>query len=232
MGIGRKIHNFLHPALGKVLMLHRVVEPIGFSPKPPYLEVAKDFFEEVIETFQEVGAEFIGVDQVADRIRSKTKSFFMCVTFDDGYLDTFTYAYPVLKERQIPFCVYLTRDFYQGKAKPHWNPWVEMMGEEQLLALASDPLCTIGAHTCSHPHLSQLSEEDQRREIADCKADLERLIGKTVHHFAYPYGDYNDITLRIVRELGFETGVTTSGRPVRNDSKLLELDRVSFIQKN
>ena len=231
MDIVRKIHNFLHPPLGKVFMLHRVMEPVGFKPKPPYLEVGKDFLAEVMDAFKEMGVDFIGIDQVAERIRSKKSPYFICVTFDDGYLDTYTRAYPVLKERQIPFCVYMTRNFYQGKAKPHWNPSVEMMGEEQMLEMAADPLCTIGVHTCSHPHLSQLVEEEQRREIADCKADLERLVGRPVRHFAYPYGDYNDITLRIVRELGFETAVTTSGRQVRNDAQMLELDRVSFIQK-
>ena len=231
MDIVRKIHNFLHPPLGKVLMLHRVVEPIGFSPKPPYLEVGKDFLVEVMDALKEMEVDFIGIDQVAERIHSKKSHYFVCVTFDDGYLDTYTRAYPVLKERQIPFCVYMTRNFYQGNAKPHWNPGVEMMGEEQLLEIASDPLCTIGAHTCSHPHLSQLNEEEQRCEIADCKSDLERLIGKPVRHFAYPYGDYNEKTIEIVRELGFKTAVTTSGRQVRNDASLLELDRVNFTEK-
>ncbi len=43
---------------------------------------------------------------------------------------------------------------------------------------------------------------------------------------AYPHGSYNDDTLMIVSELGFETAVTTSGRYVRGDTKLLELDRI------
>ena len=156
---------------------------------------------------------------------------FVCITFDDGYLDTCTLAYPVLKERQIPFCVYMTSEFYQGKKKPHWNPEVKMMGDEQLVALASDTLCTIGVHTCSHPHLSRLTVGEQRQEIADCKTDLERLIGYPVKHLAYPYGDYNKDTLKMVREMGFETATTTSGCPVRGDTHLLELDRVTLIEK-
>ena len=105
-----------------------------------------------------------------------------------------------------------------------------MMGVDQLLELGSDLLCTIGVHTCSHPHLSQLVVEEQWREMADCKADLERLLGKSMLHMAYPYGDYNQATIQIARDLGFETAVTTSGRQVRNDVSLLELDRVTFMQ--
>lgn len=230
MGISRKIHNLLHPALGQVLMLHRVVERIGPQPEAPRLEVTAPFFAQSLDTLIKQDVDFIAMDQVADRLQSRNRKPFVCITFDDGYLDTFTLAYPILKERQIPFCVYMTRDFYRGTAKPHWNPEAEMMGVRQIKELGSDPLCTIGAHTCSHPHLGKLSKEEQGREIEACKADLELLLDKPVRHLAYPYGDYNQETLQIVRQLGFETAVTTSGRSVRNDAKLLELDRVSFIQ--
>ena len=231
MNIGRKIHNLLHPALGQVLMLHRVVERIGPQPEAPRLEVTLGFFEKTLDAFLQKGVVFIGIDQVAERIKTKNQKHFVCLTFDDGYLDTYTHAYPVLKERQIPFCVYMTRDFFQGTAKPHWNPGAEMMDRGQLVAMASDSLCTIGVHTCSHPHLSRLTVEEQRHEIADCKADIERLIGHPVRHLAYPYGDYNEETLTMVRAMGFETAVTVSGRPVRDDARLFELDRVSLIER-
>lgn len=230
MGLARKIHNLFHPALGKVLMLHRVVERIGPQPEAPRLEVTVGFLAQTLDTLQKQGVDFITMDQVADRFQSRNRKPFVCITFDDGYLDTFTMAYPILKERQIPFCVYMTRDFYRGTARPHWNPKAEMMGVDQLLALGADPLCTIGVHTCSHPHLSDLSEEEQRREIEGCKADLEQLLRRPVSHLAYPYGYYNSETLQIVRQLGFATAVTTSGRSVRNDAQMLELDRVSFMQ--
>ena len=194
------------------------------------MEVTGASFAEALDAMRSEGVEFIGIDQVAERIKTGNRKPFVCVTFDDGYLDTMTLAYPVLKERQIPFCVYMTRDFYRGNTKPHWNPEAPMMGIDQLVELSSDSLCTIGVHTCTHPHLSRLSSEEQRQEITDCKVDLEQLLNEPVLHLAYPYGDYNQDTLRIVRDLGFETAVTTSGRQVRNDSKLLELDRVTFMQ--
>lgn len=228
MEIVRKFHNLFHPVLGQVLMLHRVVEHLGPQPEALRLEVTLDYLVNYLDALRAKGADFIGIDQVAERLKSKDRSRFVCVTFDDGYLDTYTLAYPVLKERQIPFCVYMTRAFYRGEAKPHWNPAVEMMNVEQLVALSKDPLCTIGAHTCSHPHLRQCTVAGQWHEMEDGKDDLERIIGKSVRHFAYPYGDYNQETLRIALEIGFRTAVTTSGRPVRSDAQLLELDRVTF----
>lgn len=220
----RKIHNLAHPKMGYIWMLHCVAS----HPSDDYLVVTAKYLEKTIDNDLRSGYEAVSLDEAKRRISKKEKSRFVCYTFDDGYLDTFTLAYPIFKARQIPFCVYMTRDFYQKKATPHWNPKAEMMGVEQLLALASDPLCTIGAHTCSHPHLSSLSVEEQRCEINDCKTDLECLLRKPVRHFAYPYGDYDKQTLLIVKELGFETAVTTSGRPLRNDARMLELDRVTL----
>lgn len=230
MGLGRKLHNLLHPAIGRVLMLHRVVEHIGSQPEARVLEVTRDFFAKSLDALQKEGVDFITIDQVAKQLKEKKHKPFVCITFDDGYLDTYLLAYPILKERKIPFCAYMTRDFYLCQAKPHWNPNVEMMGVDQLLELSTDSLCTIGVHTCTHPHLSGLSYEEQLREIEMCKVDLERLLGKTVCHLAYPYGDYNLDSLRIVRDLGFKTAVTTSGRPVRDDVRMFEIDRVTFVQ--
>ena len=230
MGLIRKIHNLFHPAMGKVLMLHRIVEHIGPQPEAKRLEVTADYFEKSLDSMLTQGVDFVCVDQIVERLKYGNKTSFVCLTFDDGYLDNYTLAYPILKERQIPFCVYMTRDFYRGVLKPQWNPTVEMMDVNRLLELSSDTLCTIGVHTCTHPHLSGLSVEGQCREINECKTDLEQLIGKSVRHMAYPHGDYNQETLRIVRDLGFETAVTTSGCQVRDDASLLELDRVFFLQ--
>ena len=212
MDIGRKIHNFLHPKLGKILMLHSVSSPA--------------FVESLVNQCRGEGFEIVSIDEAVTRLKSGCRKRFACFTFDDGYLDTFTIAYPTLVKLNVPFCVYMTRDFYHGTSRPLWDDTAKMMSAKQLKEMSENPLCTIGVHTCTHPHLSQLGFEAQRKEIAECKRDLENLLGKEIRHMAYPHGDYNDETVKIVSELGFETAMTTSGRHVRNDSKLLELDRV------
>lgn len=209
--IARKLHNLLHPKLGKILMLHSVNSP--------------EYLESLVEQCRRDGYEAVSLDEAVERLRNRGKRF-ACFTFDDGYLDTYTIAYPTMVKLGIPFCVYMTRDFYRGTAQPAWDTEAKMMNVEQLQEMSGNPLCTIGVHTCSHPHLSTLSADDQRCEIAECKADLEKLMGKEVRHLAYPHGDYNRTKVEIVSELGIVTAVTTSGRHVRSDSKLLELDRV------
>lgn len=210
--ITRKIHNIIHPKLGRIYMLHSIN--------------STEYLEKLVEQCRKEGFEPISMDEAVERLKNHKRQKFACFTFDDGYLDTYTLAYPILQKLEVPFCIYMTRDFYRGMTRPQWDEDAQMMNAEQLKAISKNPLCTIGVHTCTHPHLSTLTAEEQRKEIADCKTDLNELLGIDMRHLAYPHGDYNQTTVEIAVELGFHTAVTTSGRHVRNDSKPLELDRV------
>ncbi|MBR1783967.1 MAG: polysaccharide deacetylase family protein [Bacteroidales bacterium] len=219
----RRIHNLLFPKVGEIWMLHGVVGAAG-DTVAGRLEVDLDRVTRKIDALLQMGMCFCSIGDVPGRV--STRQSFVSVTFDDGYLDTYTLAYPALKARNIPFCVYATRDFYMGMAWPQWSPSAKMMSSSQLKELSLDPLCTIGVHTCTHPHLDMLPAETQRQELAVCKQDLEQLIGREVVHMAYPHGDYNQITVGLCRELGFVTAVAANGRTVRTDSRPLELERV------
>jgi peptidoglycan/xylan/chitin deacetylase (PgdA/CDA1 family) len=83
---------------------------------------------------------------------------------------------------------------------------------DDLRALAADPLCTIGAHTLTHPLLGTQDETTARREMAQSKAILEDKLQLPVRHIAYPVGDALAAGARefaLAQELGFETGATT-----------------------
>lgn len=78
--------------------------------------------------------------------------------------------------------------------------------------LAQHPLCTIGAHTVSHPMLAKHAEPDVRRELGEGRRRIEEEIGLPVRHLAYPVGDPTSAGARefaIAAELGFSSAVTT-----------------------
>lgn len=83
------------------------------------------------------------------------------------------------------------------------------LSPEELRDLAASPLVEIGAHGMTHARLSQLSLEEQRREICQSRAWLEDFLGRPVAHFAYPYGTtecYGEETKAILRGQGL-TGI-------------------------
>jgi len=84
---------------------------------------------------------------------------------------------------------------------------------EELQRLAASPLIEIGAHTMTHPTLALAPVDDQQREIAEGRAALERVLGKRVTAFAYPYGnvfeDYTSETVTLVRDARFDLAFST-----------------------
>jgi len=81
------------------------------------------------------------------------------------------------------------------------------VSEDELLSLAGGPV-EIGGHTVSHPSLPALPEASRREEIATGRERLESLLGRPITTFAYPYGDYDVATVRLVRTAGFRLACT------------------------
>ena len=232
--IKRKIYNALHPKIGEVWMLHRVVEHRSEKPEQHVLEVTPDFLEQKILKYQQKGYRFVSINELPSLITAHYSPFtprFVCITFDDGYRDNYTVAYPLLKSLGVPFTIYVTTGFIDNKQPMWWYPGQSLaLDLDELCILAEDPLCTIGAHTVNHPHLSQLPIDAQLNEIQTSQHQLQAILNRPIAHFSYPHGDYNDQTLNICRQIGFHTAVTTNGRTVRTNYQPLQLDRINIVQ--
>ncbi|MEK8015404.1 MAG: polysaccharide deacetylase family protein [Candidatus Parabeggiatoa sp.] len=77
---------------------------------------------------------------------------------------------------------------------------------EEVIKLAADGLVEVGAHTVTHPVLSQFPLAVQQDEIQRSKKHLEDILNRTVTSFSYPYGSratYTAQTISLVREAGF-----------------------------
>ena len=225
-----KLHNLTHPMLGRILMLHRVVEHRSEDTNRE-LEVTPQYLEQTIEKYRYQGCRFVSIEEACNIINAGKHPCqpFVCLTFDDGYRDNFDLAYPLLKKLDIPFVVYVTTGFADDTASMWWYGKTEAMNWEQIKALDNDPLCTIGAHTVSHPRLSTLAEEETRKEIVDSKRRLEEMLGHSVNHFSYPHGDYNTTTLQVVNEAGFTSALKAWGGNIRKgDVNLWELPRIEL----
>lgn len=93
---------------------------------------------------------------------------------------------------------------------------------EQLLSRGFE----IGAHTRRHPALGYHPEAVQREEVLQGIRQLEAAIGRPVTSFAYPHGDFNELTLPLLREGGIRAACTVTHGPARPGADLLQLPRV------
>lgn len=113
----------LFPFDGQILMFHRVCPRNGAAriPDNELLEVSPEFLERVIAFYKNLRYDFISLDQMLERFKNPgDRKKFVVFTFDDGYEDNYTLAYPIFKKHAIPFTLYLSTDFPDGKAVLWW----------------------------------------------------------------------------------------------------------------
>ena len=223
--IKRKLHNLTHPVVGEVWMMHRVVEQRSVKPGQRDLEVTPAWLEQKINDYRVKGWKFVSIDNLPK------KGKWVCITFDDGYRDNYTLAYPLLKQLDVPFAVYVSTGFLDNHNEMWWYPGQQLaMSTDELKTLDTDSLCTIGAHTVNHLKLDSLSVEQQIAEIKNSKDELEQLLGHPIRHFSFPHGAHNDDTINICQELGFQTVARSWGGPLRRGASRRVLNRIETIQ--
>jgi peptidoglycan/xylan/chitin deacetylase (PgdA/CDA1 family) len=101
-----------------------------------------------------------------------------------------------------------------------------LMTAQELVELAGRPGHQIGAHGLHHLLLPAQQREAKARELGECKAALESLVGEPVDQLAYPYGACDFETAEIAHELEFATACTVEPDAVSADSDLLRLPRL------
>jgi peptidoglycan/xylan/chitin deacetylase (PgdA/CDA1 family) len=121
------------------------------------------------------------------------------LTFDDGYRDMYTTAFPILHAHRFKGVSYVVSGFLNS---PNYIT-TEMLQEMDALGVQ------IGAHTVSHADLTKVSAADLHHEVFDSKAELEALVGHPVVDFCYPSGKFSDAVASTVLAAGFQTATTT-----------------------
>lgn len=191
MGIRRKIYdirdrlfrwnNERYPVRGIIINFHRVL---------PLEQAAKSNIAISIEQFKDVLSWIAGTGQAKSIEHLCEGGIF--ITFDDGYEDVYEYAYPILKELQIPFTVFMITSTIERKIP-------EYIWGEKLRNLIDEPLCTIGSHTESHLKLRDRSRRQAWSELCESKAYLEKILEQKISYLAFPQGSSHAFRLRDVR---------------------------------
>jgi peptidoglycan/xylan/chitin deacetylase (PgdA/CDA1 family) len=106
------------------------------------------------------------------------------------------------------------------------------MTSEEVDALTSGGLVSIGAHTISHPLLTALPAADQRQEITQSKSACEALIGRPVTGFAYPFGASDSNARKAVSDANFAYACSTRHAPASPSSDAFALPRIQICNWN
>ncbi len=132
------------------------------------------------------------------------------LTFDDGYQNFYDHAYPVLRQYDFPATVFVVSALIGRTARWFRNDGRHdppLMDGKTLRKLSAHRI-SIGAHTRTHRLLGTLDDMQLKDEIVHGKAELEATVGKSVRHFCYPSGDFNEGIAKMVESAGFSSGLT------------------------
>lgn len=143
------------------------------------------------------------------------------ITFDDGYMDNYSNAFPILKEFNMVATIFCITSNLDGSY---------YLSEDALKEMSNYGI-DIQSHTVTHPQLNKLTYNQQLTELKESKKTLEYITGKEIDSIAYPYGDFNEDTIKAAKTAGYTLGFTTKrGLSDRSDNPL-KLDRIYISSK-
>ncbi len=132
------------------------------------------------------------------------------LTFDDGFQDYSTTAYPALQRYGFNGTVFLVADLLGQQ-----NEWDMKIGDVGYPLMSVDTIRRLheggtefGSHTRTHSRLTSDTDAHQEEEIVDSQTVLERELGFPIETFCYPYGSYNETSVNLARKAGYKFATT------------------------
>lgn len=182
------------------------------------------------------------------------KKDLLCITFDDGYLDNYLLAYPVLKRHNVAATIFVTAGYLEETEKAdgaeqndivparvcarygvdaydtYRMPEKPMMSWQQIREMMGKWI-EIGSHTVYHPILTKVPMNIAEKEIVLSKRRIEAELGHEVRYFAFPNGlagDYSGELCAVVRKAGYDAAFTVDWALNRAGADPFSLKRIPF----
>ncbi len=153
------------------------------------------------------------------------------LTFDDAYLDNYENAFPLLKKFGYKIVI-----FALGDDSITYNIWDVKTGEDKACIMNTAQKkemlkygIEFGAHTLTHPDLTQIPQEKAEYEIIASKKNLEEQLNTSIISFSYPFGRSNDTIRNIVKNADFKFGVSTDSGGMKMEDDNFNIFRTSIF---
>jgi peptidoglycan/xylan/chitin deacetylase (PgdA/CDA1 family) len=218
------------PAGRRVVLCYHSVDP-----SPGYLSLHPELFDEHLAWLQE-HCEVVSLEELVSAVPRRCGPY-VAITFDDGYEDNRVHAMPCLARRGMSATFFVTVGFLErdDEVMAHLSE-VWLTPREELRPLAWSDVrelrtagMSIGSHTWSHRNLAQLSSAEAQEDLRRACDVLEERLGEPVRAVAYPWGKpgrhVTDDTLAAARRAGYELGVISLPRTVRDADDAMRIPR-------
>jgi peptidoglycan/xylan/chitin deacetylase (PgdA/CDA1 family) len=215
-----------------VVAFHRVTDELAEDD----LTCGSRKFENFCRFFQRHFRVLPFSEQVARSQAGEDLGGTLSITFDDGYLDNFEIAAPILLRRRLPATFFITTGLIGSQVIAPWDQCLPRqpgwMSWDHVRSLASSGF-EIGNHTDTHIDMGTADPDTVRAELAVSRRKLAEALGNSTNLFAYPFGGREHMSSRsreLVREAGFVCCASCYGGTNAAAPDPFNLNRVGIAQ--
>ncbi|MHB8904684.1 MAG: polysaccharide deacetylase family protein [Melioribacteraceae bacterium] len=211
-----------------IIYYHRIAKDINDAGKHGIF-VTEEQFEYHLRFLKNKGYKTVTFEEALQIKKDCVSGKFVIITFDDGYEDNYTLAFPLLKKYGFKAIVFLVAGLeYNLWDEQSDEPKLKMLSRQQILEMIEYGI-EFGSHTLSHADLSKLSDEKVKAELADSKKILEEKLGREIFSFAFPYGNCNESVKKIAKESGYKFAFATDRAPLGLHEDIFQIRRIGIF---
>ncbi len=198
-------------------MYHRFDEK-----KYPSTNIQLDVFKEQLKIIENQGIRFVHPKNFKEDLSKNKKERKVLLTIDDGLLSFYENAWPILREKKIPFILFVNTREVGSFNYMNWDQILEIQKTDQ---------AEIGNHSHSHEYLVDESAEIIKDDILKSIEIFKKKLGKNSDFFSYPFGEYSEEFKKIIKDLGFNYAFGQHSGVIDETKDLWELPRFPINEK-
>ena len=199
------------------LMFHRFEEN-----KYPSTNIKINDFKKHLKIIEDNKIAFVNPKKLKDELLNNKKQRKILLTIDDGFLSFYENAWPLLKERKVPFILFVSTREVGSFNYMTWN---------QIKELAKEDFVEIGNHSHSHEYLVDEHIEVIREDIEKSIKIFKDKLGKNSNFFSYPFGEYSLEFKRLIKSLNFDYAFGQHSGVMDDTKDFYELPRFPINEK-
>ena len=198
-------------------MYHRFEEN-----KYPSTNIKNEIFLEHLKEINNQGIEFINFEKFEKIIKTNIDKNYLLLTIDDAFESFYLNAWPILKNKRIPFILFVsTREI----GKYGYMTW------KHIKEVAASDLVTIGNHSHTHEYLIDWEDNKIKSDLITSIKIFKKELGYSPKIFSYPFGEYSVSLKKIVADLNFEFAFGQHSGVIDPTKNFLELPRFPINEK-
>ncbi len=172
--------------------------------------ISPEVFEEHLQYLSKEEYSTITLDELQEGIeqQKETSKKLVVITFDDGRRGVLDHAAPLLRRYRFNATLFIVPSWIDGQNIPSTEQYSPFLTWDNLKKLQQAGMI-IGSHTNSHQNLTSLSSEEIEKELIQAELKIKEKLSLQVKHFSYPYGKYNELVIKTVRER-YQTATTAT----------------------